>query len=326
MIRIQAPSRLHFGLLNSLTGDGWANLDGAPAVAGRRFGGIGLVVEKPGLLLRAEPAPKWSAHGPMADRALEFANRFAKSLAPDAVEPHSFQIEQGPPEHCGLGTGTQLGLAVGKALAIACGHSDWNSVEIARRVGRGLRSAIGIHGFDRGGLIVEGGKRRTEEISPLLISESLPPAWRIVVIVPESSPGLHGDAERFAFDRLIKRGESTLTETLCRLIVLGMLPALRERDCHAFGEALYDYNARVGEQFSAAQGGRYASPECTRLVEMIRGHGIAGAGQSSWGPALFAVVEDQAQAERLVRSIEAQRGISARLWITRPSNGVVVTV
>ncbi len=53
---IQAPSRLHFGLL------GWG--PSAP----RQFGGVGLMIEKPGLELVAEPASEWSFDGPLAER------------------------------------------------------------------------------------------------------------------------------------------------------------------------------------------------------------------------------------------------------------------
>jgi beta-ribofuranosylaminobenzene 5'-phosphate synthase len=324
MIEVRAPSRLHFGLLAPAPAGAWANVDGEMLVTGRQFGGIGLLVDEPGLRLHLEPSKDWSARGPMADRALDFARRFAATLPPDVVAPHSILIEEGPPEHCGLGTGTQLGISIAKALAIACGRCEWNSVELAKRVGRGLRSAVGIHGFDRGGLIVEGGKRDGDAVATLLACEELPDDWRVIVMVPKSEPGLHGTAERLAFDQLLGDGESRLSETLCRLVLLGMLPALRERDCRSFGEALYDFNARVGEQFSKAQGGRYASLLCTRIVEFIRKQGIAGVGQSSWGPALFAVVEDETRSLSLARQIENLHGGAVRLWVTRPSRGAVV--
>src|SRR5437867_3065524 len=105
------------------------------------------MIDQPGLSVRLESADQWRASGPLADRALELARRFVATLPPDAVEPHRIIVESTPPEHVGLGTGTQLGLAVAKTLAIAHGHSDWDAVELARRVGRGARSAVGVHGF-----------------------------------------------------------------------------------------------------------------------------------------------------------------------------------
>ncbi len=326
MIEVRAPSRLHFGLLHSASARAWKNIDGEPSLPARRFGGVGLLIDDPGLQLRIEPAKEWSALGPVADRALDFARRFTATLPPNAIGPQTIFVDRGPPEHCGLGTGTQVGLSVAKALAIASGHPEWDSVELAKRVGRGVRSAVGIHGFNRGGLIVEGGKRDDQAIAPLVAHEVLPTEWRVVLIVPGAELGLHGAAERLAFDQLTADTDPTLTDTLCRLVLLAMLPAIRERDCRLFGEALYDFNARVGEQFSKAQGGRYASPLCSRIVEFVRERGITGVGQSSWGPALFAITEDESSARTLARQIEGEFRTAVRLWLTRPSRGAVITV
>src|SRR5947209_3921968 len=122
MIRVWTPSRLHFGLLNLGGGEPWPDLDGRPALPGRRFGGVGLMVEEPGLSVSAEPARDWSASGPLAARTVEFARRFATTVP--ELSPHALIVEQAPPEHAGLGTGTQLGLAVAKALALAAGQPE----------------------------------------------------------------------------------------------------------------------------------------------------------------------------------------------------------
>src|SRR5207245_2243326 len=73
-IFVEAPARLHFGVLD-LRGD-----------LGRRFGGIGAAVPAPSLLLEARPAAALDAEGPPAEaeRVLAFARRFA---APDGVAP-----------------------------------------------------------------------------------------------------------------------------------------------------------------------------------------------------------------------------------------------
>src|SRR5262249_20423790 len=159
-----------------------------------------------------------------------------------------------PDEHVGLGVGTQLGLAVGKALALAQSMGSLSIFEIARRVGRGARSALGIHGFVHGGFLVEGGQQGPDEIGPLLAHLSFPAAWPILRVSGAGAPGLHGAPEREAFGRLPAMPDA-LTDALCRLVLLGMLPALQARDLQAFGEALHDFNARVGEAFASVQGG-----------------------------------------------------------------------
>src|SRR5205807_1029658 len=119
---------------------------------GRRFGGAGMMVERPGVLLRVVPAAAWSAEGPLADRALAFARHFTQALAAEtgqAVPPQRLLVGGAPPAHAGLGSGTQLGMAV--ALALAVDRPDLPAGELARLVGRGLRSGLGVHGFAQGG-------------------------------------------------------------------------------------------------------------------------------------------------------------------------------
>src|SRR5258708_12650834 len=100
---VEAPARLHFGVLD-LRGD-----------LGRRFGGIGAAVPAPSLLLEARPAAGLKAEGPDAARALEFARRFAAHHGLD-LRLH-FCLHRSIPAHAGLGSGTQLALAVARASA-----------------------------------------------------------------------------------------------------------------------------------------------------------------------------------------------------------------
>src|SRR5205823_5114937 len=131
----------------------WPDRQGQPALPVRRFGGVGLMVERPGVRVRVTDGSGWSAEGPLAERALAFARRFATATQQEDVKtvpyPQRLQVEHSAPEHAGLGTGTQLGLAVGRALARAWGL-DLDVFTVARRVGRGLRSAIGVYGFEQG--------------------------------------------------------------------------------------------------------------------------------------------------------------------------------
>src|SRR5438045_889474 len=108
MCRVQAPSRLHFGLLR-LPGR-----DDPTETFARRFGGVGLMVKEPGIALSVIPAAGWSADGPLAERALGYAQQFARALSLHDRSPCHVIVEHCAPEHAGLGTGTQLGLAVAR--------------------------------------------------------------------------------------------------------------------------------------------------------------------------------------------------------------------
>ncbi len=295
MPRIHTASRLHFGLI-SLPAEGtvWTDRHDQAILPARRFGGVGLMIESPGLHIAAEPAAAWSAEGPLAGRALEIASRFASVLQEETpglhIQPLRMAIESAPREHVGLGTGTQLALAVAQLLSLSLGR-NFTPAELARRVGRGVRSALGVHGFELGGFLVEGGKRTDADLSPLVARMAFPEAWRVVLVLPRRLSGLHGARERSAFTSLAQ--PQSATEALCRLVLLGMLPALAEQDLPAFGEALFDFNARAGEIFAGAQGGTYASAAVAELIGFIRGQGVYGVGQSSWGPGVFAVTDQE---------------------------------
>src|SRR5439155_10063571 len=140
---VEAPARLHFGVLD-LRGD-----------LGRRFGGIGAAVPAPSLLLEAHPAPELQAEGPDAARALAFAQRFA---AFHRIPPRvRLCLHRTIPPHAGLGSGTQLALAVARATAELYGLPT-DVTTLARAVDRGRRSAVGTWTFALGGFVLEGGR------------------------------------------------------------------------------------------------------------------------------------------------------------------------
>src|SRR4051812_44332280 len=100
---VETPARLHFGILD-LRGN-----------LGRCFGGLGAAIPSPSLLLEATLAGQVSAEGPDAARAIEFARRFLENR--NLTGGAHLRIHRAIPSHSGLGSGTQLGLAVARALA-----------------------------------------------------------------------------------------------------------------------------------------------------------------------------------------------------------------
>jgi beta-RFAP synthase len=287
------------------------------------------MVQDPGVQVRVSPTPAWAAVGPLAERGLVFARRYAAAVCQQwsGFTPacQTIAVEHAAPEHTGLGTGTQLGLAVAQALAKAWGLDEPPAV-LARRIGRGLRSALGVHGFEQGGFLVDGGKRAADDLSPLIARVPFPEAWRVVLILPSQRTGLHGPTESEAFSRLAQcRPLHRQTDALCRLVLLGLLPALVERDLAAFGEALYDFNARSGEMFAPVQGGIYATPAVAEVVGFVRRLAVKGVGQSSWGPTVFAVVENDDRATDLALRLRQHFGMDqteillTRAWNQGPS-------
>ena len=207
----------------------------------------------PRSLLEASPAAELSARGPDAERARGFAERFlAYHRIPGAAR---LTVHRAIPAHSGLGSGTQLGLAVGRALAELHGLPS-DPPALARAVERGRRSAIGTWTFALGGFIVEGGRRAGGEgIAPLLARFAVPDGWRCVVAVPDGAPGLSGEAEAAAFERLPPPPEREV-ERVAHLVLMQLLPALVEADLASFGAALTEVQRITGAWFATAAGGR----------------------------------------------------------------------
>jgi beta-RFAP synthase len=319
MYSVRAFSRLHFGLLNLPFVERPCHtrpVPGEDKVPPRHFGGVGLMVQEPQVRVAVRPAPQWSAEGPLADRAVDFARRLAVTL-PSFGKCFHIKVEECPPEHMGLGTGTQLGLAVARALALSW-NADMPATELARHIGRGRRSAVGIHGFDRGGFLVEGGKGPKTTIAPLLARMDFPEAWKVVLALSRTRQGAYGDRESEAFAQLQQQEQVQRTDSLCRLVLLGMLPALVEADLPAFSEALFEFNQSVGEMFRAIQGGVYSHAQTAAVVDFIRRQGIVGVGQSSWGPTVFAVADGD-RAGPLAQSLKEHFG-SHEVIVTSAGN------
>ena len=290
---IEAPARLHFGVLD-LTGR-----------LGRSFGGLGAAIPCPSLLLEVAPAGQMSAEGPDADRAAEFARRFLDAHhLPGAAR---LVVHRAIPSHTGLGSGTQLGLAVARALAELHGLPA-DPVELARAVGRGKRSAIGTWTFALGGFIVEGGRRLgSEEMAPLLARFAIPEGWRYVVAVPHGARGLSGAAEARAFDQLPPPPAGD-PERVSHLVLMQLLPALVEGDLRGFGQALSSVQRITGGWFAPEQGGVFAPGPSERLVGDMAAWGAAGVGQSSWGPAVYGLVASQPEGRELAARVRQAMG------------------
>jgi beta-RFAP synthase len=293
MIRVVAPSRLHFGLFHVPGGGGKV-----VSQEDRLYGGVGLMIDCPAVVVtwRADGTGR-RVEGVHAERVQQFAARFEASLPPAKRRPYALLVERCPDQHIGLGVGTQLGLATAKALAVGAGCGHWSAVTLATRIGRGERSAVGIHGFDHGGLIVEAGKRPGEPVSPLWYHVRLPESWRVVLVLWPQTRFWYGQLEHWAFTHAATGAVARLR----RLAVEGIVPAAREGDLQAFGEAVYDFNRLAGEPFRLCQGGIYASPWIESWVTRLRRSGIRGVGQSSWGPTVFAIVGDEETARHCVR-------------------------
>ncbi len=294
---IETPARLHLGLI-----DMNGNL-------GRMYGSLGVAIDRPNVVLEAELLPSGAEGGAVqvegleAERVDAMARRFQQHYPCRA--PVRLRLKGGIPPHVGLGSGTQLALAVGAVLARLAG-ADLEPPAIAEAMGRGTHSGVGIAAFQGGGFILDGGHALAgadHKAPPVLVQRPFPEAWRWVVVVPGAPPGISGASEDHAFQTLPPAPQG-LVEQVCRRLVMQLLPALIEQDIISFGEALTAIQQLVGDSFAAIQGGRYANTLSSDLIAYLLARGAHGAGQSSWGPAVYALARDDRHAASLLESAQ----------------------
>ena len=289
-IFVETPARLHFGVLD---------LHGK---LGRWFGGIGASAPDPTLIVSVSPSATLAAEGDDAERALGYARRFQEHFK--SKRGALVQVHRSLPAHVGLGSGTQLALAVGRGLAELHGVSI-DAPTLARAVGRARRSAIGTWTFAHGGLVVEGGRHRDgDACGPLLARLAFPSSWRCVLAVPDAPSGISGTTEEDAFAALPPAPQRDV-EHVAHLVLMALLPSIAEGDLAGFGAALTEIQEINGRWFADVQGSTFAPGPSGELVRRMKEWGAPGVGQSSWGPAVYAIVEGDEAARALGERVRA---------------------
>ena len=282
-VSVFAPARLHMGFID-LSG----SLD-------RHFGSIGIALNEHATRLSLTSGEKRVITGPSAERADKCLTLMCQAL--NVSDKLTVNIETAIPEHIGLGSGTQMSLAIGSALnayyGLGLGVRD-----IAALMDRGLRSGIGIGIFERGGLVVDGGRGEKTITPPVIVHLDRPASWRFILVLDKRGQGLHGQQEIEAFKVLppFPRHE---VERLCYLLMMKGLPAVAEKNIVDFGNVISQLQCSVGEHFAAAQGGVFTSPEVAVAMKWLAQQGAVAIGQTSWGPTGFCAIDGVSLAESI---------------------------
>jgi len=278
-IRVTTPSRLHLGFMD-LNGD-----------LGRVYGSIGVALSNPRTEIAVETGRRLCVKikdGNAQRKVLDIVAAFSKQYQ---IEPNvTIRVIRSIPEHKGFGSGTQLAVSVATALAhifgINAGAYDLSSV-----MGRGARSSIGIWSFEQGGLIIDSGKKRLKggataaEPPKAILRCDFPDEWKFVIVVPKEKQGLSGEQEEKAIGFI--HPSKKISEEICRLVMIKLLPSLIEKDINSFGSALSQIDCKTGLFFKPVQGGIYSEKLSYKLIDHLLTSGAYGAGQSSWGPAVY---------------------------------------
>jgi beta-ribofuranosylaminobenzene 5'-phosphate synthase len=284
-VTVRVPARLHLGFLD---------LNGG---LGRRFGSIGLAISGRRTSITIDAATQMRVTGPEHERVRAHIETMRRAL--DLRGEYDATIDEVVPAHVGLGSGTQLALAVAAGLRRLHG-SPLDVLTDAIRLGRGARSGIGIGLFEQGGLVVDGGRGSAQTPAPIVSRIPFPEQWRILVVLDPHRQGVHGPDERELFGKLAPCSDAEAAH-LCRLVLMQALPALADGDIGAFGSAIKELQARLGDYFAPIQGGsRFSSPDVAAALDLLESEGALGIGQSSWGPTGFAFVPSAEQADQLL--------------------------
>lgn len=306
MLRLRTPSRIHITLID---------LNGT---IGRVDGGVGLALDEPKIEILAKENEEIVLKGEIINRErFEISAKKMKKYCRRGVE---ITVISDYDSHVGLGSGTQISLAVGKAFSELYGLG-LSTRDIAEIMGRGGTSGIGVSAFDFGGLIVDGGHSIKEKDSflPSSASKAKPapiiarldfPDWDIVLAIPELK-GVFGDAEVNLFQKSCPVPLEDVRE-ICHLILMKMLPAVAEKDLDSFGEAVKKIQELGFKKVEVEQYGELIK-NCFDIADCI--------GMSSTGPAVYAITDSNAKTlEKDLKNYFTEWGFKCKTIVTRARN------
>ena len=303
---------------------------------GRVDGSLGLSIQYPGVSFDFGPHDRTVVRGGVPDEQELVMAEVATGSAILEVEPDiEIEIRQMIPPHQGLGSGTQVRLAVLSALnqLYELNHSP---SELGAISTRGGTSGIGTRAFRSGGLLLDGGHSAGSQKKafapsafateagqpPLLLRADFPTTWGVVLFMPSRQRGLSGKDE---LDFMLANTPIPLGEvqSTCHIILMLLLPALRELDLETFG-------AGVSALQDVGWKRRHWIRPDTEPLQSVRSafdaaDGIRGCGLSSTGTTIFGFFDttefsDEEVAANLRRELSRQEAEPGRVVCTRADN------
>jgi beta-ribofuranosylaminobenzene 5'-phosphate synthase len=276
-VKIRTPSRIHITLID---------LNGA---LGRVDGGVGLALEDPFIEIVAEADEGVVVEGSRNQRYRDVAERVSSIFNSGGIK---LRVLNEYEPHVGLGSGTQISLAVAKAYAELYGI-DKSIEDLAYAVGRGGTSGIGVAAFRVGGFVVDGGHSRNEKRDflpssaskaspPPLISRLDFPDWRIFLAVP-GRKGFYGNKEVNLFQENCPIPLEEVRE-LAHIILMKLLPSVVEEDIQTFGDALWKVQHLGFKKIEVNQYGEKIWGVMKEAREVF-----PAVGMSSTGPTIYCI-------------------------------------
>ncbi len=323
-VRITTPCRIHLSLIDE---NGYTS---------RVDGGIGLMLNQPNVVLEvSNHANKFTIECDRYYReSVQVINQKASKifkLFHINNKNFHFDLKKYYPRHVGLGSRTQLSLAIGTAIA-TIKDMDIPVKEITKMVERGGTSGIGWRGFETGGFILDGGHdfgvgKEKEDFLPsssagsanpaLTISRyNIPENWRFVLVIPNVKPGAHGEDEVKIFKNYTPIPREEVNE-VSHQILMKVLPGILKNDLKCFGEGLKRIQSIGFKKIEIS-----LQHQIVRDILMFfENYGVKAYGMSSFGPSVIGITETDAEAEKLKKSVEEfTKDIGGHYYICKPNN------
>ena len=285
---IQTPSRLHLTLIDMHGG------------SRRVDGGVGITLDEPGILIEMHQSQVLEVKGcdsVTRERIMDTARDVFNGLHTGGNV--SITVREHFPSHIGLGSGSQLMLAIARGIAEIYGRS-FTVKELALLVSRGGTSGIGTAAFEHGGFIVDGGHTfgkdgekseflpsaasRGVRPPPVIVRHDFPKDWKILLAMPNLPSGASGAKETDIF-RTHCPVPVEEVRMLCHEILMRMLPGLVEKDLDLFGSSVNAIQELGFKKVELSLQPK-AIPE---LMGRMRSAGAVCAGLSSFGPTVYAI-------------------------------------
>lgn len=289
-IEVETGARIHLGFYGIRPGY-------------REYGGLGIYIDGVGYKIIVKEHEHDLVKGCQAGRVTEVINEVRAQFK--TTKHYMIEVQKCIPEHVGLGSTTQLKLALYSAILRLEGIVT--SLEnIAVKAGVGSISGVGFYGFKYGGLIVDSGRRQGNELVGLLARYEFPENWYIAVVVPATRHRVFGEVEEKYMMTYTTINESSYCRAL-EIVFRRLLPAVVERNFTDFVTSVEELDKLTSNYF-AAQKGRFCCKESEVVATALKEAGGEGIGQSSWGPTIYAFFETRKAAENAIKYVEEVTG------------------
>ncbi len=299
---VETPRRLHLGIIDP------------PGTLGRRFGSLGVAIDD-GYLLKIEKNDRMKIIAENEDSRDVFQVLKILDEKLGTGLDYLVEVRRSIERHVGFGSTTQIKLAVG------FGVSKINKIEIeveklAEMLGRGKNSGVSTYVFKYGGFVVDGGVKYG--FPPLIMREELPKDWGFLLIIPELKRGLDEEEEKPIMKSVY--GKPEFAEKIAHRVLLGLIPAIKEKNIEDFGRYLTEIQSLVGKHFEEYQGGEFR--EDLKLITDFMRRKTYGFGQSSWGPTIYGLIYKSSFESLKVEAEEYLReyGIKGKVELGNPRN------